>query len=82
MITVNIEKAKEIHKNKLRNARKPILEKLDVDYIRSLEQGLDTTQIVSKKQQLRDITEDPLLLNAQTLEEIKSFWPIILNEGV
>jgi hypothetical protein len=82
MITVNIEKAKEIHKNKLRNARKPILEKLDVDYIRSLEQGLDTTEIVSKKQQLRDITEDPLLLNAQTLEEIKSFWPIILNEGV
>lgn len=81
MISINVEKSKEIWKDKLRAARKPILDKLDVDYMRALEQGLDTTDIVAKKQQLRDITEDPQLLNAQTPEDIKSFWPAILNEN-
>jgi len=79
MIKINVDKAKEIWKDKLRSARKPILEKLDVEYIRSLEQGLDVSEIVSKKQELRDITNDPLLLAAKTPEKIKSFWPEILG---
>lgn len=79
MITINIDKAKEIWKNKLRESRKPLLEKLDVEYIRAMEQGLDTSEIISKKQELRDITTALELLNAQTPEEIKSFWPEVLE---
>ena len=79
MITINIVKAKEIWKNKLRDARTPVLAKLDIEYIRLQEQNKDTSEIVAKKQELRDITKHPDLLNAQTVEEIKGFWPDILN---
>jgi hypothetical protein len=55
-IKIDIAKAKEITKDKLRAERKPLLEKLDVDFQRALETGADTTAIVAEKQRLRDIT--------------------------
>ena len=55
-IQVNINKAKDIAKNKLREERKPLLEKLDVDFIKAQETGADTSAIVAEKQKLRDIT--------------------------
>ena len=58
MITINIEKAKEITKEKLRADRKPLLEAEDVKFQRALETGADTTDIVTEKQRLRDITND------------------------
>jgi hypothetical protein len=79
MITINMDKAKEIHKNKLRDARKPLLEKLDVDYMRALEQGGNTSIIVTHKQELRDITSHPDLVNASNVDELKAFWPTILE---
>jgi len=79
MITVNMDKAKEIWKDKLRDARKPVLERLDVEYIRAQEQNLDVADIVAQKQELRDITTAPEIVNAQTPEELKSFWPAILE---
>ena len=80
MININMDKAKEVHKSKLREARKPILEKLDVDYMRTLEQNGDTSQIVAKKQELRDITSHTDLVNASNIDELKAFWPDILND--
>lgn len=79
MIRINIEKAKEIHKNFLREARKPLLEKLDVEYMRTLEKGESTNEIVSLKQELRDITKHPDLLTASNVDELKAFWPDILK---
>jgi len=79
MITINMDKAKEIHKNKLRDARKPLLEKLDVEYMRTLEQGGDTTEIVAKKQELRDVTTHSDLDNVSNIEELKAFWPDIFT---
>ena len=55
MITIDIPKAKDIWKDKIRVARKSALEKLDVDYMRANEQGNDTTAIVTDKQTLRDL---------------------------
>ena len=55
-IQVNINKAKNITKDKLREERKPLLEKLDVDFIKAQETGADTSAIVAEKQRLRDIT--------------------------
>jgi len=80
MITINMNKAKEIHKDKLREARKPLLEKLDVDYMRTLEQGRDTSSIVNQKQELRDVTSHPDLINASNINELKAFWPDILKD--
>jgi hypothetical protein len=69
MIVINIDKAKNITKERLRAERKPLLEQLDVSYIRATEQSQDTTEIVSEKQRLRDITQ--LADTATTLEELK-----------
>ena len=65
-IKVNIQKAKEIVKEKLRRDRKPLLEAQDVLFQRALETSADTTDIVAEKQRLRDITND---VDAMTTEE-------------
>ena len=70
MITVNLNKAKDIWKDKLRTERAPLLSSLDVQFQRALETGADTTEIVAEKQRLRDITN--LVTSASTLDEIKS----------
>ena len=57
-IKVNITKAKEIVKEKLRRDREPLLEAQDVLFQRALETSSDTTAIVAEKQRLRDITND------------------------
>lgn len=70
MITININKAKDITKDRLRAERAPLLAAQDVAFQRALEQQLDTTEIVAEKQRLRDITQ--LADQATTLEELKS----------
>lgn len=70
MITVNIDKAKDITKDRLRQERKPLLEAQDVAYMRAQEAGEDTTAIVAEKQRLRDITT--LADTASTLDELKA----------
>ena len=55
-IKIDIAKAKEITKDKLRAERKPLLEAQDVAFQRALEEGADTSAIVTEKQRLRDIT--------------------------
>lgn len=70
MITIDLDKAKLIKKDKLRTQRKPLLESLDVAYIRALEVGSNTTEIVTEKQRLRDITN--LVDNCSTVEELKA----------
>lgn len=57
-IYFNRDKAIEIKKEQFRNLRKPLLEKLDVQFMRALEVGdASTIQIVTqKKSELRDIT--------------------------
>lgn len=69
-IFVNLERAKQITKDRLRKERSPLLQKLDVEFQRALESGADTTAIVAKKQALRDITN--LADQAQTLDELKA----------
>lgn len=77
MISINIDKAREIHKDKLRAARQPRLEALDVAYQRETEKGpeADLAPIVAEKQQLRDVTKDPAISAAATAEDLKAAWP-------
>ena len=69
MITIDITKAKEITKERLRQERKPLLEAQDILFQRSLENNADTSAIVAEKQRLRDITN--LVDDASTLEQLK-----------
>ena len=68
-IQININKAKDITKDKLRAERKPLLEALDVEYIKAQETGADTSAIVAEKQRLRDITKQ--VDSMTTVEELK-----------
>jgi hypothetical protein len=79
MITVNMEKARNIHREKMRAARTPLLAALDVAFQRALEQNANTATIVAQKQALRDVTSDPAIEAAQTVEELKAVWPEVLN---
>jgi len=56
VVSVNLEKAKSLTKERLRTARTPLLQAQDVLYMKALEQGQDTAAIVAEKQRLRDIT--------------------------
>jgi hypothetical protein len=69
MITINLDKAKEITKERLREEREPLLDAQDVAFQRALESGADTSSIVAEKQRLRDVTN--LVDTATTLDELK-----------
>lgn len=67
-VTVNISKATDITKNRLREERKPLMDAQDVLFQRALESGADTKDIVAEKNRLRDITK----IDGKTLAELKN----------
>jgi uncharacterized protein YdaT len=68
-IIIDINKAKDITKDRLRAERKPLLEAQDVLFQRALESNADTSAIVAEKQRLRDITNQVDTMT--TVEELK-----------
>jgi predicted nucleotidyltransferase len=70
MITVNLDKAKDITKDRLRAERKPLLEAQDVEFQKALETGADTTAIVAEKERLRGITDQ--VNSMTTVDELKT----------
>jgi len=79
MIIVNPDKAKAIWKDKWREARKPLLATLDIEFMKAVESA-DTAkqaEIAIQKQALRDVTQTEIVGN--TPEEIKAVWPSVLN---
>jgi len=77
-IFINIDKAKEVWKEKIRTARKSALEKLDVDFVKAQETSSDTTSIVADKNTLRDLPEQVDI--ATTVDEIKTVWNDMLGD--
>ena len=73
MITINLTKAKEITKDRLRSKRKPLLEAQDVLFMQAQEAGDDTTAIVTEKNRLRDITKKAD--TCKTTDELKALKP-------
>ena len=67
-------KARNIHKTKIREAREPKLAALDVEFQKALETGASTTDIIAKKQVLRDAPADSAIENATTEAELKAQW--------
>ena len=77
-IIINIDKAKGIKREQFRAARKPLLEALDVAFVRALEAGDAAAQasIAAQKQALRDVTKVEL---PDELDALKAFVPPALS---
>ncbi len=71
---VDMAKAREIHKTNIRTARTPKLAELDVEFQKALETGASTTDIVAKKQALRDAPADAGIASASDTDALKSQW--------
>jgi hypothetical protein len=71
---IDMAKAREIHKTNIRTARTPKLAELDVEFQRALETGASTTDIVAKKQALRDAPADSGIASASDTDALKAQW--------
>jgi len=71
---IDMAKAKEIHKKNIRNAREPKLAELDIEFQKALETSASTTDIVAKKQALRDAPAASAISSATTTDELKAQW--------
>ena len=71
---VAMAKAREIHKTNIRNARTPKLAELDIEFQKALETGASTTDIVAKKQALRDAPADAGIASASDADALKAQW--------
>lgn len=82
MITVDMPKARDIWRDKIREERKPKLEQLDVDFMRAVEadDATEKAAIATKKQALRDATSDPAIEAAATPEALKLVRPAALDD--
>jgi hypothetical protein len=75
MLNINVDKALEVHKSKIRKRREELFKDLDVKFMRALEVGNTalSVEIGLQKQTLRDIT-DIDISNVTTLDELKALW--------
>ncbi len=77
---IDMAKAREIHKTNIRAARTPKLAELDIEFQKALETGASTTEIVTKKQKLRDAPAavDSLVITETTVAgittQLKACW--------
>ena len=69
-VSINMDKAKVITKDRLRADRKPLLEAQDILFMKAQEAGSDTSAIVTEKQRLRDITNQ--VDSMTTTDELKA----------
>ena len=72
--SIDMAKAKEIHKSNIRYAREPKLAELDIEFQKALETGSSTTDIVAKKQALRDAPAATGISTAVTEVDLKAQW--------
>ena len=71
---IDMAKARDIHKNKIREARTPKLAELDIEFQKALETGSSTTDIVNKKQALRDAPANSDIDSASDTDALKAQW--------
>jgi len=70
IVSVSLNKAKEVTKTRLREERIPLLQQQDILFQKALETNSDTSLIVLEKQRLRDITK--LADFATTFNELRN----------
>jgi hypothetical protein len=79
-ITEDLSAAKELFKEQIRTARKPLLEAQDVAYMKALEAGDSSAQTtaVNAKTALRDAPAAAAITNADTIAKLKAAWDTTL----
>ena len=77
MIVIDMSKARDIWRDKIRAERDARFKDLDVAYQRADETGdaVKKADIAAQKQALRDAPADPAIDAATTPEELKAIWP-------
>ena len=83
-LTVDMAKARDIWRDKMRRARAPKLAELDIEYQRA-DEAADVVRkrdVARRKQALRDVTKDPRIEAASTPEALKAVWPEGLGDAV
>lgn len=71
---IDMSKARDIHKNNIREARKDKLAALDIEFQKAQETSADTSEIVAKKQALRDAPAASAIDDATNVTELKAQW--------
>jgi len=76
VISEDVDAAKVIFKEKIREIRKPLLEAEDVVYMKALEadDASAKTASVAKKKALRDAPSASAITDAKTIAELKAAW--------
>ena len=76
VISEDIDAAKEIFKDKIREVRKPLLEAEDVIYMKALESDNADAKLASVlvKETLRNAPAAAAITNATTIAELKAAW--------
>ena len=74
VITEDMDAAKEIFKDKIREVRTPLLEAKDVELMKALEAGTSTTAIAAAKDALRDAPADAAIDAATDIAGLKAAW--------
>jgi hypothetical protein len=76
-VGVDMPRARDIHRQRMRDARAPKFAALDVEYQRADERGdaAAKADVANRKKILRDVTADPRIDAASTPDELKSVWP-------
>lgn len=70
MIKIDMTKAKDITKDRLRDERTPLLQALDIEMMKNLSDTAKLLEIEAEKQRLRDITK--VVDTLKTVEELKN----------
>ena len=69
MIKIDIPKAQDITKDRLRAERTPLLNALDIEVMKNITDATKLAEIEEEKQRLRDITK--VVDTLETVEELK-----------
>ena len=74
VISEDMDSARAIFRDKIREARKPLLEAKDVELMKALETGADTSAIASAKTALRDAPAAAAIDSASDIAALKAAW--------
>ena len=76
---ISLSFSKEVQKNRWRAKRKPLLQNLDIEFMKAIETDNkeEISRIAGIKNELRNVTE---LEMPETVDEIMKFWPDILKD--
>ncbi len=76
IIKTDMAKARELHKDKIREERQPLLDALDIEFQKALETDDATkkAEVIAKKQALRDAPADTAIDAATDEAGLKAQW--------